>query len=550
MDASQQKSRPIVHLSLFDRAITAISPAAGLKRIRAKAVISSMNSMGFLQTGAFTGGSRSKRSMRGWQTTGGDADTDLLPDLADLRARSRDLFNNTPLATGCLNRVKTNVVGSGLRVQCRIMREFLGLDNAAADIWERDVEERFNAWAENKDCDITRTQNFYELQALALFSSLLSGDCFTLMPRKKVEGMDSTLRLSLYEADFVSNPNWAGETNEISGGVEVDEDGAPVAYHFSNYHPGNGISFVTKWEKILAFGAKTNRRQVLHLFKRDRPGQRRGAPMLSPVIESLKQLGRYSESELMAAVVQSFFTVFVTQETKNGDPIQQSIPVEQRVPSSANPADKNIYEMGNGNIIGLGENEKIQMAAPTRPNSAFDAFFTAYVRQIGSALEIPFEVIILHFTSSYSASRAALLEAWKYFRDRRQFLVRNWCQPVFEEWLYEEVINGRVLAPGFLSTNFTRYAWSKTTWQGRGQGQLDPVKEGNGLEIRLNNNVSTYEDEFAAIAEGDWTSAMVRKERETNFLKEKNLYQEPEKAGPGAPAPAPDSGGDGSEDEE
>lgn len=38
------------------------------------------------------------------------------------------------------------------------------------------------------------------------------------------------------------------------------------------------------------------------------------------------------------------------------------------------------------------------------------------IRQIGSSLGVPYELLVMHFTSSYSASRAALLEAWKQFR--------------------------------------------------------------------------------------------------------------------------------------
>ncbi len=534
MDKSAGK-KPLVTLSLFDRAVSAISPSAGLKRIRAKAIVASMQSMGFIS------GKKQKISMRGWETANRDADTDLLEDLEKQRERSRDLFTTTPIATGCLKRTKTNVIGSGLRLQCRILREtlFPG-DNDAADAWERNTEERFNAWASSPDCDLTRTQNFYELQGLAFFSALLSGDSFTLLPRKGINTLDSTLRIALFEADFVSNPQWGMDTDKLSGGVEMDDDGAPVAYHFSDKHPGNGRSYIREWKRIPAFGPESGRRQVIQLFSRERPGQRRGAVMLAPVMESLKQLGRYADSELMAAVIQSFFTVFIKQEVKAADPMKEGLAVSEKLTNQTVEADKNIYEMGSGNIIGLGENEGIEMAAPSRPNSAFSDFFKAFVRQIGSALEIPYEVVILHFESSYSASRAALLEAWKFFKDRRQFVAQNWTQPIYEEWLYEEILNGRILAPGYFNNNFTRYAWSKTAWQGRGQGQIDPVKETKGAMLKLESNLSTYEDEYTLISEGDWTGAMLRKERETTFLKAKKLWVEPKPA-----AGAPGQGGDG-----
>ncbi|MCH5894346.1 phage portal protein, partial [Salmonella enterica] len=74
-----------------------------------------------------------------------------------------------------------------------------------------------------------------------------------------------------------------------------------------------------KWERIPAYGKKTGRRNVLHVMQDwERPGQRRGVPVLAPVIEALKQLGRYTDAELVAAVVSGLFTVFVKTEAPEG----------------------------------------------------------------------------------------------------------------------------------------------------------------------------------------------------------------------------------------
>jgi lambda family phage portal protein len=541
---AEHKREPLLKVTLLDRAINFIDPEAGARRMRARAAYQSLVNLGFINGGGYDGASKTKRSMRGWLTKNTDPDAAVLPDLPTLRERSRDLFANTPLAAGILKRAKTNIAGSGLRMQCRVNRDVLGLADEAAETWERNTEARFHAFAGSPECDLTRGQCFYDLQALALLTALMSGDAFALMPRIKRAGMDSDLRIALYEGDFVSNPSGAADTAAIAGGVELDDNGAPAYYHFSDIHPGSALSFPTKWEKIPVYGEKSGRRQVLHLLQKERPGQRRGIPMLAPVIESLKQLARYTESELMAAVITSFFTVFIQQENNTAeDPLSQAITGTEKVTSPAtNPTDANKVELGNGNVVQLGENEKVQFADPTkRPNSNFEMFFTAIVRQIGAALEIPFELLILHFTASYSASRGALVEAWKFFKERRTWLTRSFCQPVYSEWLYEEVLTGRIKAPGFLTDNFIRDAWLGNAWYGPGVGQIDPVKESDGARIRLETNLSTYEEEYAQIHGADWEQAMNRKSREQKFLKERDLYVPPKVGGaPGAPA-----GGDG-----
>ena len=51
-------------------------------------------------------------------------------------------------------------------------------------------------------------------------------------------------------------------------------------------------------------------------------------PVLAPVMESLKQLGRYTEAELMAAVVSGFFTAFIKSEAPEM-PLGQALPDDE-----------------------------------------------------------------------------------------------------------------------------------------------------------------------------------------------------------------------------
>lgn len=182
---------------------------------------------------------------------------------------------------------------------------------------------------------------------------------------------------------------------------------------------------------------------MIHLLNRERIGQRRGVPFLAPVIEALKQLGRYTEAELIAAVVSGMFTVFIENKgISSDDPIGAMIPEEEQIDAR----DENSMEMGNGSILDLNEGEEAKAVSPGRPNVNFDGFVVSICRQIGAALEIPYEVLVKHFTASYSASRGALLELWKSVKMHRNWLAEGFCQPVFEEWLAEAVARGRINA--------------------------------------------------------------------------------------------------------
>jgi len=472
--------------NLLDKIISTFDPVRAQNRFRAR--------VSMALAGGYNGASKSNRAFKSWKVSGGDADSDLLPDLPTLRERSRDLVRNNPLATGAINTAVTNVVGTGLVLHSRIDREYLNLSDEDADAWERNAEREFKLWAESVECDAARTLNFYSHQDLCFRSALENGDIFYLLPFIKRKGSSYGLKLKAIEADRVTNKDCARDSATLAGGIETDSNGAPVKVHILENHPGEKGKTTTSWNVVPMFGRKSGRRNILHLFEQRRVGQRRGAPYLSPVIESLKQLGRFTDAELMAAVVSGMFTVFVKSETGSGlgnaDEAQ-----------TTNDTD---YELGNGAIVGLGNNESIETANPGRPNAAFDPFVMAILRQIGSALEIPFELLVKHFTASYSASRAAFVEAWKFFKKRRKWLADYFCQPVYESFLYEAVASGRIVAPGFMEDERVRKAYLGSMWIGPGKGQIQELQEVKAARERIDSGLSTLAQETAEINGGDW----------------------------------------------
>lgn len=508
-------------MNILDKMIAPFSPNAALKRSVARQKLKALES---IQNSGYSrhGASRSKKSLLGWLSKGASADEDITKNLPTLRDRSRDLYMGTPIATGALKTIRTNVVGAGLKMNSRIDYEYLGLTQEQAEEWEKSVEREWKLWANTRECDAGRTMTFGQIQSLVMLSVLMSGDVFTMLPVIPRKGSVYDLRLSVIEGDRVCNPLVPPELpkgHKLYGGILSDQYGAPLYYYITQNHPGTIEGKVHKDHKrVRAFGSRTGRPNVLHIIHDiERPGQSRGVPLLAPVIESLKQLGRYTEAELMAAVVSGMFTVFIKSESPE-NPLGNSIAPEQEIDSE----DEGSYELANGGIMSLNEGESIETANPGRPNTAFDGFVTSICRQIGAALEIPYELLIKHFTASYSASRGALLEAWKMFRMRRQWLVETFCQPVYEEWLAEAIAKGRIQAPGFFNDPLVRAAWSGAEWYGPTQGQLDPLKEANAAKVRIEEELSTRTREAAEATGEDWDRVHKLRTREENKRRDDN----------------------------
>lgn len=479
--------------TFLDRAIEYVSPQRALKRLQARAVLG-------YATGGYVGARTDRTSLKEWQPQGGDANENQIPDLPTLRARSRDLIRNAPVATGALETTATSTVGAGLIPHARIDRDLLGLSEEEADAWERQAERYFWAWAGSPACDITRRHDFPALQDIVFRAQLSSGDIMGIRRFLKRPGEMLGLKIQLVEADRISNPNLQDDTDRLIGGVETNANGEPVRYHIADRHPDTRLyRGQLKWKAVPAFG-QSGERQVLHVFKPERPGQARGVPLFAPVIETLKQLERYTGAELTAAEVSSLFTAFI----KSAVEAEVGGGLAAIDDTDTDPPPKYEYKLGSGAVLDLAPGEDVEFANPSRPNDKFDPFFQAVLRQVGPAIGLPFELLILHFTASYSASRAAMLEAWRRFMTRRSWLVRLFCQPCYEWAITEHVLRGLLSAPGFLQDPLVRRAWLGTEWVGIAQGQIDPLKEVKAAEGRVNLGISTLAEETAQMTGGDW----------------------------------------------
>lgn len=492
-----------MHIS--DKIVTFFSPEAGLKRVGSRMRLELLNS-GYSEGGA----SRKKNWAKEFNANSINPRRDIDVNLDLLRQRSRILYMTAPIANSAIKNNRTNVVGQGLRLKSRIDFEFLGLTQEQADIWEKQVEREFSLWADSKFCDIKRLDNFYELQQIALMGWLMNGDAFGIIRQgTPTKNMPYDIRIQLIEADRICNPQNKMTTtmevllpngNKIINGVEVNDIGEVVAYHICSGYPKDYVK--REWTRVEAFGSETGNHNIIHILEGERAEQYRGVPYLSPVIESLKQITRYTDAELMAAVVNGLFSVFI--EIEKGESFDDGFGGDDEDTEENQNNGKNEIRLGTGSYNYLNPGEKISTVDPNRPNVNFDNFVKSMCKQIGGALEIPHEMLLKDFNSSYSASRAALLEAWKAFRMRRTWFANDFCQPIYECFLSEAVARGRVKAPGFFKDPLIKKAYCSCEWNGPAQGQIDPVKEVKAAADRVSYGFSTREQETMQLTGGDF----------------------------------------------
>jgi lambda family phage portal protein len=403
----------------LDRIIEIFSPEKALKRKEARFE---------LNNGRYDGGSTSSAIFQEFITTTTDADSSVDWDRSRIVARSRDNVRNVPIATGLIKRICDHAIGDkGLSLHAQVDKEVLGWEPEQAIVWQKQAESIWKYFSESKESDYKREQNIAEKTYLTLKSELEGGDCFTLFTNIKRTGFDFDLKLQSVEGEYVSNKDYIGNSSTLVEGVEKSIKGVPLRYWFSKFHPGDRLNYSgNKWVPREIYDSR-GRRNILHHTDPIRFGQTRGIPVLGPVTGKLLQIGRLSNAELMASVINSYYTLIV--QGKVADTVQV-----KKSPNESNSAlstdDK--LTLGPGTIARVRPNTQIDSFDPKRPNLDFLPFFESMVAEIGAAVGVPKSLILMTFDKSYSASRGEVLLAWVYFLSKRTHIAVNFCQPVYE----------------------------------------------------------------------------------------------------------------------
>jgi lambda family phage portal protein len=469
------------------------------------------------------------RELASWRPLAGSADSDLVDELGTLVSRSRDLARNHGVASGAIQTITDNVVGTGLRLAATPDYRALGFDKAWADEWTRKTEALWRSWAETTDCDAAKSLNFHGLTTQIFRSGLLNGEALALplwLPQRG--GLFATC-LQLIESDRLDTPPGKLNDKRLRGGVEVDRFGAPRAYWIAQQHPGDALWGLghpnLSYERIPAM-TRFGRRRVIHVHDKERTGQNRGKPLLASVMPLFKMLDHYEHSELQAAVVNAMIAAFV-ETPLDSESISEMFggSVEDYI---AARSDWKLRLQG-GAIIPVFPGDKVSAFTPSRPNSGYGQFVENVLRHIGTGLNIPFELLMKDFSkTNYSSARAALMEAWRYFMGRRQWLATYWARPVYELWLEEAINKGLIEAPNFYDN---KALWTRCKWIGPGRGWIDPVKEAKASQLRLETGLSTLEDECAT--QGlDWEEVLEQRAREQAKMKALGLVIQPVMAEP------------------
>lgn len=356
-----------------------------------------------------------------WFAPRTSANAEVRPSAERVRANARATVRDNPLGERIIRLYETYLIGRGIKPKARTTNKKLN----------KRVNGLFAKWA--KVADFGGELNYYALQALVVRAMAESG-AVLIIKRWEASASVLPLRLQVLEIDHLdtSKDGPIAGGGRIDMGIEFNKSGRRVAYHIFEQHPGD--AFIFDGLKSQRFEAK----DVIHLYRKDRPGQINGVSWLAPVLPTLKDLQDFFEAALVKSKIEACFAVFRERPATGG----------MVKPGDKAPADKgpSVSKLTPGLIIDGRPGEKFTSVAPSS-NSSFDMFVTNILMLIGIGVAMTYDLVSGDMRkANYSSMRAGRLPFYRFILQTQELLlIPRFCEVIWEDFITAALLSGSLV---------------------------------------------------------------------------------------------------------
>lgn len=412
-----------------------------------------------------------------------------------LIARARFLCRNNGYAINAVDSWAGNAVGDGIKPLSTI-----DVSTARAKKRKVAIQEAWLAWTDEADAD--GVTDFYGLQRRVAREFFIAGECFVrFRPRRPQDGLTVPLQLQVLSAEMLplnlNRPLKGG--GEIRCGIEFDEIGRRVAYHFLKRHPGDVM-----WNGSDADTTRVAASDVMHIFDPVDAGQIRGVSRFSAAVIKLFLLDQYDDAELDRKKVAALYAVFIISPDAEEDEPEE---------------DGDDIQLQPGTIAKLAPGEDIKTSDPADSGTTYEPFQFRTLLQISAALGVPYSYVTNDTTrGNFANSRLTLQEfrrrvsAWQH-----GVLVFQLCRPVWARWMDMAVMSGALTLPNYERdrASLSRCKWLPPRWE-----WVDPAKD---AAAEITQIAAGLKSRSQAISERGYDAEEVDAERAADRDRERRL---------------------------
>lgn len=489
---------------MLDRFIGWISPAAGVRRLAARATMAQINAV----VGGNAGYNAGKINRFNRERLHASVKEHALPvrQFGQLVAESWDAYRNNSYVRKIVSSLTSKVVGRGMQPESLAVNSD-GSPNVAFRARAKQLWNQVQSGFDVRGLPSKGGLTFSDIQRLAFRSTVLTGEVlYRLVP---IEASDAISReipvptcIQLIDASRLAEEydverTKIGEGNYIYRGIELDVKGRRVAYWINAIRPGSTNPDFAKAKRYPVS-------EVGHLFIEDDIDQYRGTSWLAPVIDGLRDTGDLQYNVLKASAYAACFVgsyAKPTGATRFGLAGSGQTNPDTADGSDLTDADGNaVTRIQPGLLINTGKDGQFQLHSPNQPNLNPEAFVQHMLRGISAGLPgvKPSTVHGDYRASSFSSERSADNDTWPEIESLQSWFSAGFLQPVWEAVIREAVLYGvfdDVLNIGEFQQS--PHLFTATRWQGPVSRSINPLQDVEAAAERMRVGLSSLQMECA-----------------------------------------------------
>ncbi|WP_368750143.1 phage portal protein [Klebsiella aerogenes] len=446
--------------------------------------------------------------LQGWHAPDQSADAALLPTFYRGNARSDDLVRNNGTASNIVQLHQDHIVGNLFKLSYRPNYGYLGISRDDARAMAKDVEAAWGEYAEDPHCqiDVERKRTFTMMVREGVATHAFNGEACVQPVWDSSSGSIFRTRFKMVSPKRIRNPNGGADTKSRRAGVDIDKNGAPVAYWISeDTYPYRDMGKSRRIPARLSNG----RPAFIHVFEPREDGQTRGDNIFYSVMERLKMLDTLQQTQLQSAVVKSMYAATIESELDSEKAFEYI--AGGNAENADNPLNKMIstlidyyggadIKLGGVRIPHLMPGDKLSLQQSQNADAGFSSLESSLLRHIAAGTGVSYEELSRDYSKvSYSSARASANISWRFYMGRRKFIAARQASLMFACWFEEAIARGIIRLPSSARYSFyeARNSWTNALWIGAGRMAIDGLKEVQESAMRITTGLSTYQNELA-----------------------------------------------------
>jgi len=377
-----------------------------------------------------------------------------------LVARSREQWSNNDYVRSFIRLARQNIVGqTGIKLQAKAKKARGKLDADANEA----IQNAWKAWGVAGNCEVTGQLSWRGLSALAIETTARDGEFIM----RKIVGPDagpSGFALQMIDPQRLmvryENLRYDDNGSFIRQGIEFNRYGRPVAYHFSSTDEADSY-----WYSINGRGfVRVPAEQIIHRFRVELVGQRRGLPWASTSLARLHHLAGFEDASVQNARATATKMGFIEYADGFGPTAEEDVNVAETIDA----APLSFHE--------LPEGAKIAAWNPTYPSGEYAVFCKSMLRGAAAGMGVLYNNLAGDLEGvNFSSIRQGTLDEREHWKELQQWLIESLCEPVFEAWLKVALLKGSIVSKtGKAYGPQSLAAFSEVHWLGRRWAWIDP----------------------------------------------------------------------------